>query len=52
MIKADIRFLSGEVIRCVGRVRGTVGVPWVDEEDLRSHIKSIEGLEIVRIITE
>lgn len=52
MLKADIRFLSGEVIRCVGRVRKGVGVPWEDEEDLRDHIRSIEGLEIVRIITD
>lgn len=52
MIKADIRFLSGEVIRCVGRVRNNRTVFWENEEDLRDHIKSIDGLEIVRIIVE
>jgi hypothetical protein len=55
-IKADIKFLSGEVIRCVGRVVDGKGVPWKDENDLRDHIDTINkkhvGLVIVAIIRD
>jgi hypothetical protein len=56
VIKADIKFGNGQVIRCVGRVRNREGVPWIDEADLRAHIAYINEknpeahVEIVRVI--
>lgn len=56
MIKADIRFPDGSVVRCVGRVRNKEVVPWKDRADLQDHIGYISSkgynISIVGIFDE
>lgn len=55
-VKADVRFPSGEMKRCVGRVRDGQSVPWTSEADAVDHIARIRSkgydVKIVRFVRD